>query len=90
MLVSAFLTRYQPGGVSNELLRFVGDGDVERQPSADIVGETLATLVRNRRAQTNYRYTPQMAEEFCAALLDIAGIIDDPPPTPGAVPREPE
>jgi predicted nucleic acid-binding protein len=46
--------------------------------------------VRNRRAQSNYRYTSQMAEAFCADLFDLAGIIDDPPPTQGAVPRGPD
>ena len=61
VLVSAFLTRHQPRGVSNELLRFVAEGKIELYLSADIITEALATLVRNRRAQSNYRYTPQMA-----------------------------
>jgi len=68
VLVSAFLTRHQPRGVSNELLRFVAEGKIELCLSADVITEALATLVRNRRAQANYRYTPQMAEAFCADL----------------------
>jgi uncharacterized protein len=90
VLVSAFLTRNHPGGVSNELLRFVADGKIELHLSADIIAEALATLVRNRRAQTNYRYTPQMAEAFCSSLFDFANMIDNPPPAPGAVPRDPD
>jgi uncharacterized protein len=90
VLVSAFLTRHQPGGVTNELLRLAGEGTVELHLSADIIAETLATLVRNRRAQANYRYTPEMAEAYCAALFDLASVINDPPPAPGAVPRDPD
>ena len=90
VLVSAFLPRHQPRGVSNELLRFVAEGKIELYLSADIITEALATLVRNRRAQSNYRYTPQMAEAFCADLFDLARVIEDPPPTQGAVPRDPD
>jgi len=90
VLVSAFLTRNQPGGVSSELLRLVAEGNVELHLSADIISETLATLVRDRRAQPNYRYTPQAAEAFCSDLFDLAGVVDDPPPVPGAVPRDPD
>jgi uncharacterized protein len=90
VLVGAFLTRHQPGGVSSELLRLVAEGKIELHLSADIIAEVLATLVRNRRAQSNYRYTSQMAEAFCADLFDLASIIEDPPPTQGAVPRDPD
>jgi putative PIN family toxin of toxin-antitoxin system len=90
VLVSAFLTRNQPGGVSSELFRLVASGNVELHLSADIIAETLATLVRNRRAQTNYRYTPEMAEAFSAGLFDLADVVDDPPPVLGAVPRDPD
>jgi predicted nucleic acid-binding protein len=31
-----------------------------------------------------------MAEAFCSSLFDLASIIDDPLPTPGAVPRDPD
>jgi predicted nucleic acid-binding protein len=31
-----------------------------------------------------------MAEQFCSDLLDIAVIINNPPATPGAVPRDPD
>ena len=37
VLVSAFLTRHQPRGVSNELLRFVAEGKIELYLSADII-----------------------------------------------------
>lgn len=39
VLVSAFLTRHQPGRVSKELLRYL---------YAEIITEALATLVRNK------------------------------------------
>jgi putative PIN family toxin of toxin-antitoxin system len=90
VLVSASLTRHQPRGVSNELLRFVAEGKIELHLSADIITEALATLVRNRRARSNYRYTSQMAEAFCVDLFDLASIIEDQPPTQGAVPRDPD
>lgn len=31
-----------------------------------------------------------MAEAFCADLFDLARVIEDPPPTQGAVPRDPD
>src|SRR5260370_9151843 len=90
LLVSAFLTRHQPGGVSNELLRFARERSIELYLSADIVAETLATLTRNPRAQANYHYTPQTAEQFCSDLLDVAIIVNDPAPVVGAVARDPD
>lgn len=89
-LVSAFLTRSHRGGVSTELLRFVEGGLLQLYLSPDLIAEVLETLVRNPRTQANYRYTPQMAEQFCSDVLDLATVIDDPPPTPGAVPRDPD
>jgi predicted nucleic acid-binding protein len=94
VLVSAFLARHQTGGVSGgfqaSCCALSSQGKSSFTLSAGIIGETLATLVRNRRAQTNYRYTPQMAEGFCAELFHLASAIDDPPPMPGAVPRDPD
>ncbi|HJU20214.1 MAG TPA: putative toxin-antitoxin system toxin component, PIN family [Stellaceae bacterium] len=90
VLVSAFLTRHYSGGVSNELFRFVREGKIQLHLSPDIITEALQTLTHNRRAQTNYRYTPQIAEEFCSDLYGIADIVEAPPPTPGAVPRDPD
>ncbi len=90
LLVSAFLTRHYPGGVSTELLRFAYQGTVELYLSADIVAEVLETLSRNPRTQTSYQYSPQMAEQFCSDLLDFAIMVDDPPALSGAVPRDPD
>ena len=90
LLVSAFLTRHHPGGVSTELLRFVQQGSIQLYLSPEIVAEALATLTRNPRMQANYHFTPDMAEQFCSDLLDIAVIINNPPATPGAVPRDPD
>ena len=90
LLVSAFLSRNNPGGVSDELLRFARQGAVELHVSPEIVAETLATLVDSERAQRRYRYTPTMAFQFCEGLLSVATIVVNPPPTPGAVPRDPD
>ena len=46
--------------------------------------------MRNRRAQANYRYTPLAAAAFCSDLFGLASVVDDPPPTPGAAPRDPD
>jgi uncharacterized protein len=90
LLVSAFLSRNDTGGVSNELLRFAQRGAVQLHLSPDIVAETLATLLRSRRAQRRYAYTPSEALAFCEALSAAAAIVVNPPPTPGAVPRDPD
>jgi hypothetical protein len=68
----------------------VAEGNVELHLSPDIIAETLAPLMRNLRAQANDRCTPEMAEAFCAGLFDLAAVVDDPPPLPGAVPRDPD
>ena len=90
LLVSAFLSRNDPGGVSSELLRFVRRGAIQLYLSPEIVGEILTTLVEHERAQRRYRYTPVMAARFCDDLLTVATIVVDPPPIPGAVPRDPD
>jgi hypothetical protein len=41
------------------------------------------------RAQRRYRYSRSDAEEYRATLMMLATIVDDPSPTPGAVPRDP-
>jgi putative PIN family toxin of toxin-antitoxin system len=90
LLVSAFLTRDNPEGVSRELLRLVKEGSVELYLSAEIVAETLATLVSSERARHRYNYTSRMAIQYCAALLAAPMIIIDPPPITGAVARDPD
>ena len=90
LLVSAFLTRHEPGGVSNELLRFARQGAVQLHLSPDIVAETLTTLIESERMQKRYGYTPSMALQFCDDLLATSTVVVNPPPTPGAVPRDPD
>jgi uncharacterized protein len=90
LLVSAFLSRNDAGGVSNELLHFARGGAVQLHLSPDIIAETLETLLESRRAQRRYAYTPNDALAFCEALLTAATIIVNPPPIPGAVPRDPD
>jgi putative PIN family toxin of toxin-antitoxin system len=90
LLVSAFLSRDNPGGVSRELLRFAREGTFQLLLSPEIIAETLATLTGSERAQQRYGYTPTMAAQFCDSLFAIATIVVDPPPISGAVPRDPD
>jgi putative PIN family toxin of toxin-antitoxin system len=90
LLVSAFLSRNKPGGVSNELLRFARQGAIQLHLSPEIIAEALATLVEDERAQRRYQYTPSMVFQFCDDLLAAAAVVVNPPPTPGAVPRDPD
>jgi putative PIN family toxin of toxin-antitoxin system len=90
LLVSAFLSRENPGSVSSELLRLAKEGSVELYLSAEIVAETLATLVSSERARRRYDYTPRMAVQYCAELLSAPMIIIDPPSITGAVARDPD
>jgi uncharacterized protein len=88
LLVSAFFSRNNHGGASNELLRFVRHGAIQLHLSPEIVAETLATLVENERAQQRYGYTASMALEFCDDLLATNTVVVSPPDVPGAVPRD--
>jgi len=89
LFVSAFLTR-EAGGVSNELLRFVREGTVDLHVSPEIIAETLATLVTSVRLQERYAYDAAMAIRFCDDLCTVTTPVVDPPPAPGAVPRDPD
>src|SRR5437588_10926600 len=89
MLVSAFLSRNNPGGVSNELLRFVIAGAIDLYLSGEIVDEMVETLLTNERARRKYRYRTDDIGQYRADLMTLATIIDDPRPMPGSVPRDP-
>ena len=84
VLVSAFLSRDNPGGVSSELLHFVVAGAIDLHLSIEIVDEVIRILLSSMRAQRRYRYSRSDAE-YRATLMMLATIIDDPSPTPGAV-----
>jgi putative PIN family toxin of toxin-antitoxin system len=90
VLVSAFLSRDNPGGVSSELLRFVVAGAIDLHLSVEIVDEAIGILLSSTRAQRRYRYSRRDADEYRATLTMLATIVDDPSPTPGAVPRDPD
>jgi len=90
LLVSAFLSRNNPGGVSNELLRFVIAGGIDLYLSVEIVDEMVGTLQDSERAQRRYRYSADEIGQYRADLMTLAIIVDDPPPMPGAVPRDPD
>jgi putative PIN family toxin of toxin-antitoxin system len=89
LLVSAFLSRENPGGASNELLRFVVSGEVELYLFVDIIDEAIGILAGSRRLLTRYAYSPDEIGQFRADLMILATIID-PEPIPGAVPRDPD
>jgi len=90
VLISAFLSRDNPGGVSSELLRFVVAGAIELHLSVAIVDEAIGILLSSRRAQRRYRYSFGDADQYRSTLMVVATIVDDPPPTPDAVPRDPD
>ncbi len=90
LLVSAFLSRDNPGGASNELLRSARQGAIQLHLSPDIIAEALATLIASDRLKGRYGYTPAMAIEFCDSLRTAATMVINPPATPGAVPRDPD
>jgi putative PIN family toxin of toxin-antitoxin system len=90
VLVSAFLSRDNPRGVSNELLRFAVAGAIELYLSIEIVDEAIGILLSSMRAQRRYRYSLSDAGQYRASLMMLATIVDDPSPTPGAVPRDPD
>lgn len=89
VLVSAFLTRHHPGGVSSELLRFVINGAIDLYLSTEIVDEVVATL-SEERFQKRYPSSSQQVGQYRADLLMLANTVDDPPPISGAVPRDPD
>ena len=90
LLVSAFLSREHPGGVTNELLRFVSAGAVELYLSVEIIDEAIEILIERQRLRTRFGYTAEQVGQYRADLTTLATIIDEPPPTPGAVPRDPD
>lgn len=90
VLVSAFLSRDNPRGVSSELLRFVIAAAIDLHLSVEIVEEAIGVLLSSMRAQRRYRYSRSDAEEYRGTLMTLATIVDDPSPTPGAVPRDPD
>src|SRR5713226_3832692 len=89
LLVSAFLSRNNPGGVSDELLRFVIAGGIDLYLSVEIVDEVVETLLGSERAQRRYRYSADEIGQYRGDLMTLAIIVDDPPPIHGAVPRGP-
>lgn len=90
ILVSAFLSRDIPGGASHELLRFVISGHIELFLSVDIIDEAIGILANSQRLLTRYGYSPEEVGQYRADLITIATIVDDPAPTPGVVPRDPD
>ncbi len=90
VLVSAFFSRGNPGGVSNELLHFVTNGRIELCLSIDLVDEVVETLLGSKRTRAIYGYSQEQVGQYRADLLTLATVVHDPLPTPGAVPRDPD
>ncbi len=90
LLVSAFISRENPGGASNELLRFVIDGAVQLYLSVEIIDEAMEILLDSPRLPLRYGYLVEQVGQYRADLLTLAYVVHDPAPTPGAVPRDPD
>jgi putative PIN family toxin of toxin-antitoxin system len=90
LLVSAFLSRDRPGSVTNEFIRLVIAGAIELYLSVEIIEEAVEILIGTPRLRARYAYTPEQVGQYRADLSTLARIVDDPPPTPGAVPRDPD
>ena len=90
LLVSAFLSRENPGGAANALLRFVIDGVVELYLSAEIVDEAIEVLLDRPRLVQRYAYSAEQVGQYRGDLMTLGIIVEDPPPIPGVVPRDPD
>src|SRR6266446_3547057 len=87
VLVSALLNP-NPGGASNELLRFAKEGDFELFLSDDILEETAETL-NARRLREEYMYTDADVVAYCKDLALIGTVVSDVPEVRGVVARDP-
>ncbi len=90
LLVSAFLSRENPGGATNQLLLFVREETIDLCLSIDIIDEAIGILLERPRLRQRYQYSPAQVAQYRFDILTIARIIDDPAPMPGAVPRDPD
>jgi uncharacterized protein len=90
LLVSAFLSRENPGGAANELLRLVISGTVDLYLSIEIIDEAVEILGRSARLAARYAYSAEQLGQYRVDLLTLAVVVDDPAPIPGAVPRDPD
>jgi len=89
LLISAFLSRQNPGGASRELLHFVIAGAVDLYLSVEIIDEAIGVLLTRQKLQQRYRYSPQQVGQYRADLLTLAHIVHDPPHLSGIV-RDPD
>ena len=90
LLIGAFLTRHQPGGFSTEIMRYVKNRTTDPCLSAETIQETAATLLPYHRLQARYRYTANLAIQYCAELFMIATVIADPPALATATSHDPD
>jgi len=90
LLISAFLSRNNPQGASNQLLRFVISGALELYLSVEIIDEAIEVLAESPRLRARYDYSLEQVGQYRADLLTLAIVVDDPAPLPGAVPRDPD
>ena len=90
LLVSAFLSRENPGGATNQLLLFVRAEAIDLCLSIDIIDEATGILLGRPRLRQRYQYSPEQVAQYRFDILTIARIIDDPAPMPGSVPRDPD
>jgi uncharacterized protein len=88
VLVSALLNP-NPGGASNELLRFAKQGTFELYLSDDILEETAAVL-STQRLRERYAYADEDVVAYCHDLALIGTVVSDVPDLHGIVVRDPD
>src|SRR5438552_7122475 len=86
VLVSALLNP-NPGGVSNDLLRFAKEGEFDLLLSDDLLEETAATLNKDH-LRDQYGYSEADVVRYCKDLALIGTVLGDVPELRGIV-RDP-
>ena len=87
VLVSAFL---RPGGLADELLTLVAEGQFNLVLSSAIIMETWRTLISSDHIRVRYPFSDERVHLFCLSLQQIAvDVLRSPPPITGVV-RDPE
>src|SRR5262249_15929547 len=63
-------------------------GGIDLYLSVEIADEVVETLLGKERTRRAYRYSSRDAGQYRADLVTLETLVDDPPPTPGAVHRD--
>jgi predicted nucleic acid-binding protein len=63
---------------------------LSRDRPGSVTNELIRLVIAGARLQVRYAYTPGQVGQYRADLSTLARIVEDPSPTPGAVPRDPD